>query len=231
MTGLKQTGTVPALTRIDERIEAVAGSVDDLWELRDEGVLDEPLAALVDAHRALAEAETGLTFHRVLLHRLTSGEYPVDAVLLDRINRTVDQLGSETVRRDDLQAKALAVLERAEAAQRTAAPPADGAGLSSRDHAALLAIARGARLRQHLVTQRVSVVTSSGTRIGPDILRRLEDAGLVIRDTSHPLHAGQPVTLTAAGRTALAAAHRPPPPATAPAQRAGAWPVTPSRIP
>ncbi|MFJ4689222.1 hypothetical protein [Streptomyces sp. NPDC088789] len=104
--------------------------------------------------------------------------------------------------------------------------------MSTRDHAALLAIARGARLHEHLITQRVSVVTASGTRIGTDTLRRLEEAGLVTRDTSHPLHAGQPVTLTAAGRTALSASHRPPLPATAPGQRAaGAWPVTPSRTP
>ncbi|MGW4204205.1 hypothetical protein [Streptomyces sp. NPDC004726] len=185
-----------SVTALDHRIELAVGcSVDNLWGQRDRGLLDEPLTALVDAHRALARAETGVTFHHVLLHRLASGEYPVDAALLARIDRTVD------------------------------APSVTAAELSPQDQAALLAIAQGARLREHLLTQRVSVVTASGTWTGSETFRRLESDGLVERDTTRPLHAGQPVTLTGAGRAALSA----PPPSTAPAQRADTWPAPAAR--
>ncbi|MFJ2875862.1 hypothetical protein [Streptomyces sp. NPDC087298] len=33
-----------------------------------------------------------MTFYRVLLHRLSSGEFPVDGALFERIDRTVEQL-------------------------------------------------------------------------------------------------------------------------------------------
>ncbi|MFF6975238.1 MULTISPECIES: hypothetical protein [Streptomyces] len=94
----------------------------------------------------------------------------------------------------------------------------------------LLAIAQGARLRELLLTQRVSVVTASGTRIGAEILRRLEADGLVERDTTHPLHAGQPVALTDAGRTALSAPRPPAPPPAAPSPRVGSWPTPAARF-
>ena len=80
--------------------------------------------------------------------------------------------------------------------------------LSTDDQAALLAIAGGAKLYEHLLTVRMSVTAASGTRIPPTKLWRLEDAGLVVRDTGHPVHAGQPVALTDAGRAALFAARR-----------------------
>lgn len=218
-----------ALTDLDHRIEAATGrGVDTLWEQRDCGLLDGPLAALVDAHRALVQAETGVTFHRVLLHRLASGEYPVDGVLLERIDRTTGQLEDAVAQRAVRQATALAALETVEAATPTK-PSATAVDLSLQDQAALLAIAQGAKLHEHLLTQRVSVVTASGTRIGSETLRRLEAEGFVERDTSHPLHAGQPVTLTGAGREALSAPRRPAPPSTAPVQRAGAWPAPASR--
>ncbi|MFF3556172.1 hypothetical protein ACFYXL_22520 [Streptomyces tsukubensis] len=218
-----------ALTDLDHRIEAATGrSVDTLWEQRDRSLLDGPLAALVDAHRVLFQAETGVTFHRVLLHRLASGEYPVDGALLERIDRTTGQLEDAVAQRDGLQSTALAALETVEAAAPTT-PSATAVNLSPQDQAALLAIAQGARLREHLLTQRVSVVTASGTRIGSETLRRLETGGLVERDTSHPLHAGQPVALTGAGRTALSAPRRTVPPTTTPVQRAGAWPTPATR--
>ncbi|MFI0742986.1 hypothetical protein ACH4PU_33685 [Streptomyces sp. NPDC021100] len=96
--------------------------------------------------------------------------------------------------------------------------------MTAPDIAALLAIAQGAKLHEHLLTQRLSVVTASGTRLPHSQLQRLENAGLVQRDTSHPVHAGQPVTLTDAGRTALPGSRRTNPPA-APSRRAGTWPV------
>jgi hypothetical protein len=211
-----------ALTGLDDRIEvATARSIDNLWEQRECGLLDGPLEVLADAHRALAQAQTGVTFHRVLLHRLASGEYPIDGALLARIDRTVAQMQDAVAQRDHLQTAALAALETVEATLPT--HPALGAvELSAQDQAALLAIARGAKLREHLLTQRVTVVTSSGSRIGSDHLRRLETHGLVQCDTTHPLHVGQPVTLTDA---ALSATRRPTPPSTAPAQRTGAWPA------
>lgn len=56
----------------------------------------------------------------------------------------------------------------------------------------------------------MSVTAASGIRIPQAELQQLEDAGLVVRDTGHPLHAGQPVALTDAGRAALFAARRAP---------------------
>lgn len=101
--------------------------------------------------------------------------------------------------------------------------------MSAPDFAALLAIARGAHLRRHLLISQLSVVTASGTRIPPSVLDRLEGSGLVERDTAHPAIAGQPVTLTDAGRTTLTgrrpegAAATPPPP------RAATWPAPRAR--
>nr|WSX75891.1 hypothetical protein OH826_19760 [Streptomyces sp. NBC_00899] len=75
--------------------------------------------------------------------------------------------------------------------------------LTAPDLAHLLALVRGARLHQNLVTQRLSVVTASGTRLPFPALQRLEKAGLAEVDRNHPLHAGQPVTLTGLGRRTL----------------------------
>ncbi|WP_069628740.1 hypothetical protein [Streptomyces niveus] len=217
-----------ALTDLDHRIEAAVGrSVDTLWEQCDRGLLDESHTRLVEAHRALVQAVTGVTFYRTLLGRLAGGEFPVDQALFDRIDRTVGQLEEAAGTRDERQKATVAVLERVEAD----APRANPAGveLSAPDFAALLAIARGAHLRRHLLTNQLSVVTASGTRIPPSVLGRLEKNGLVERDTAHPAIAGQRVTLTDAGRTTLtgrrpegAAATRPPP-------RAGAWPAPRAR--
>jgi hypothetical protein len=102
----------------------------------------------------------------------------------------------------------LAALEPIEAAAATSMPVAEP--LSTDDQAALLAIAGGAKLYEHLLTGRMSVTAASGTRIPHAKLQRLEDADLVVRDTSHPVHADQPVALTDAGRTALLAARRTP---------------------
>lgn len=69
-----------AVSPLDHRIEAVTGhDVDTLWAYRDRGVLDEPHAHLVDRHRELARAETGVTFYRVLLHRLSTASSPSTA--------------------------------------------------------------------------------------------------------------------------------------------------------
>lgn len=100
--------------------------------------------------------------------------------------------------------------------------------LPADDQAALLGIAGGAKLYEHLLTGRMAVTTASGSRIPYARLLKLEEAGLVSRDTDHPVHAGQPITLTDAGRAELLAPRRPPaadhgptPPA-----RPGAWPST-----
>ncbi|MFH8751898.1 hypothetical protein ACH4GK_33550 [Streptomyces rimosus] len=219
-----------AVSPLDHRVEAATGhDIDTLWTHRDRSLLDEPHARLVDQHRELAQAETGVTFYRTLLHRLSSGEFPVDRALFERIDRTVDQLEEAADIRDTAARRVLAALEPVEAA--TATPPAPGREqISSAGRAALLAIAGGAKLYEHLLTGRLSVTTASGTRIPHAELQRLEGAGLVSRDTSHPVHAGQPVALTEAGRAALTIVHRTAanqvPKATA---RPGAWPSTPAR--
>ncbi|MEV5843668.1 hypothetical protein AB0M32_17070 [Streptomyces sp. NPDC051985] len=189
---------------LDHHIEAATGhDIDTLWDFRDRGVLDEPHAHLVDRHRELAMAQTDVTFHLRLLNRLSSGEFDVDDALFTRIDRTAEQLEEAADARDAAARAVLAALEPIEAAT---AP--DAKQLSTDDQAALLAIAGGAKLYEHLLTGRMSVTTASGTRILHAKLLRLEEAGLVVRDTGHPVHAGQPVTLTDTGRAALVAARR-----------------------
>ncbi|MDX2680116.1 hypothetical protein [Streptomyces soliscabiei] len=198
-----------AVSPLDHRLEAVTGhDIDTLWTYRDRGVLDEQHAQLVDRHRELAKAHTGVTFYLRLLNRLSSGEFDVDSALITRIDRTVDQLEQATAARVAAARKVLATLEPIEAAAAASAP--DVQRLSADDQAALLAIAGGAKLYEHLLTGRMSVTAASGTRIPHAELQRLEDAGLVVRDTGHPVHAGQPVALTDAGRAALSAARRAP---------------------
>ncbi|MEV5048657.1 hypothetical protein AB0N20_29665 [Streptomyces griseoincarnatus] len=198
-----------AVTQLDHRLEAVTGhDIDTLWAYRDRGVLDEPHAQLVDRHRTLANAQIGVTFYLKLLNRLTSGEFPVDGALFVRIDRTVDQLEEAADARDAAAQKVLAALEPVEAA--AAASTSDGGRLSTDDRAALLAIAGGAKLHEHLLTGRLSVTASSSARVPYPQMQQLERAGLIVRDTSHPVHADQPVSLTDAGRAALRDARRTP---------------------
>lgn len=217
--------TKKVLTALDHRIEAAVGhSIGQLWQHRDRDLLDEPHARLADVHRALVQAEQAVTFYRVQLQRLASGEFEVDQALFTRIHRTVATLEEAAVTRDEREHQVTAALEGIEAATRTL-----GTGsvteLSAPEQAALLAIAQGAKLHEHLLTQRLSVVTASGVRVAYSQFQRFEAAGLVVRDDSHPLHAGQPVTLTDAGR-ALLAPRAPGVPTAAPVQRAGAWPTS-----
>ncbi|MFE6163127.1 hypothetical protein ACFQ7F_29910 [Streptomyces sp. NPDC056486] len=216
------------VSQLDHRIEVATGQdVDTLWTYRDRGILDEPHAHLVDRHRELAKAETGVLFHRTLLHRLASGEFPVDSALLGRIDRTVDQLEEAAEVRDTAAQRVLTALEPIEATAQHA--PEGHQQLSAADQAALLSLAGGAKVHAHLLTGRMSVPTASGTRVAYAHLQRLEAAGLVWRDTGHSELAGQPVTLTDAGRTALASSHRHRP-ATAPAPpKPGSWPTAPAR--
>ncbi|MCC2276207.1 hypothetical protein LKL35_12385 [Streptomyces sp. ET3-23] len=218
-----------AVSPLDDRIEAATGhDVDTLWAYRDRGVLDERHTRLVDLHRELAQAETGVIFYRTLLHRLAGGEFPVDAALFERIDRTVGQLEEAADQRDAAARRVLAALEPIEASARTA-PVGRAVPIPAADQAVLLAIAGGAKLYQHLVSGRMSVATASGTRIAYAELQRLESAGLLCRDTGHPVHAGQPVALTESGRAALLAARRPKTTeAPKAATRPGAWPVTPA---
>ncbi|MCZ4101306.1 hypothetical protein G3I60_40035 [Streptomyces sp. SID13666] len=219
-----------AVSSLDHRIEAVTGhDVDTLWTYRDREVLDEPHTRLVDRHRELAQAETGVTFYRTLLHRLTSGEFPVDGPLFERIDRTVDQLEEAADTRDTAAQRVIAALEPIEAAGPTA-PAAGGELISAADQAALLSIAAGAKVHAHLLTGRMSVPTSTGTRVLYTHLQQLEAAGLVSRDTSHTAEAGQPVTLTDTGRAALARSREHRPAAVPPAPKADAWPAAPIRL-
>ncbi|MFJ4828793.1 hypothetical protein ACIP79_02475 [Streptomyces sp. NPDC088747] len=223
------TPTRRAVSPLDHRIEAVTGhDIDTLWACSDRGVLDEPHAHLVDLHRELAKSQTGVIFYLRLLKRLSSGEFDVDDALFARIDRTVDQLEEATDARDAAARQVLAALESIEAAAAALAP--DAQQLSTDDQAALLAIAAGAKLYEHLLTGRMSVTAASGTRIPYTKLQRLEDAGLVVRDTDHPVHAGQPVALTDAGRAALFAARwKPTTQAPQVPARPGTSPATPTQ--
>lgn len=135
-----------SVTQLDHRIEVVTGQdVDTLWTYRDRSILDEPHARLVDRHRDLAKAETGVIFHRTLLHHLASGEFPVDEALFERIHRTVDQLEEAADIRHTAAREVLAALEPIEATAQQSQP--DGhENLSAADQAALLSIAGGAKV-------------------------------------------------------------------------------------
>ncbi|MGK4906448.1 hypothetical protein [Streptomyces albus] len=215
-----------AVTRLDHRVEAATGQdIDTLWAYRDRDVLDERRSRLVDAHRLLSDAEGAVVFHRALIHRISGGDLAVDEHLLDRIGRTLGHLRAAAAARDAAEENLIAALEPVEAEARTATKAAS-AELDPAQAAALLAIAGGAKLHEHLLTGRLSVATASGTRLTHSQYRQLEAAGLVDRDTSHPLRAGQPVALTDTGRAALAKSRRRTTPATPAAPRPGTWPTT-----
>ncbi|GAA2442609.1 hypothetical protein GCM10010433_49770 [Streptomyces pulveraceus] len=140
----------------------------------------------------------------------------------------MEQLEQAVDIRDGAAQRVIAVLEHIEAA--ATAPVGSGDPLSTADQAALLAIVDGATLYQHLLTNRMSVTTASGTRISYEELQRLEGSGLVTRDIDTPVHAGQQVAVTDAGRAALAAARRLTTPQAPPkAGRPGAWPSAHAR--
>ncbi|MFI9829715.1 hypothetical protein ACIHIX_18725 [Streptomyces sp. NPDC051913] len=220
MTAPQPDGLMP--TALDLRIEAAVGyGVEVLRRHRDSGLLDAPHAALADAHSELAAAERDVTFYRVRLARLASSALPVDQALFARIERTLDQLATAAAVRDAKRSVADAALAPIEAAAPRQAPPQ----IATKDAAALLAIAQGAKLHEHLVTHRLAVATPTRTRISYAQLLHLEEMGLVARDTAHPVHAGQPVNLTDAGRAVLTAPRRAGPPGTTPAPLPPALPA------
>ncbi|MEN8654395.1 hypothetical protein ABCR94_28305 [Streptomyces sp. 21So2-11] len=218
-----------AVSPLDHRIEAVTGhDVDTLWAHRDRGVLDAPHARLVDRHRELAQAQTGVTFYRTLLHRLSSGEFDVDSDLFESIDRAVDQLEEAAKVRYVATRRVFAALEPIEATSQRKAP--DGpARLSAIDHAALVSVEVGARVQPNLFTDQMYVTTTSGNGLAYADLQRVEAAGLVARDTTQSVEAGQWLTLTDTGRTALAVSrsHRTAAPPVAP--RPATSPTAPTR--
>ncbi|MGW7094944.1 hypothetical protein [Streptomyces sp. NPDC054874] len=209
-------------TALDHRIETAVGrSVEELRQHRHDGLLDAPHTALADAHRDLVAAERDVGFYRLRLARLASSDLPVDQALFARIDRTLDQLAQAARRRDAKQISAAAALEPIEAS----APRQVPRQIPTKDVAALLAIAQGAKLHEHLVTHRLTVATPTRTRISYAQLQRLEADGFVERDSSHPVQAGQPVTLTDAGRAVLTIPRRAGAPGTAPAPLPPAFPA------
>ncbi|MFE1836465.1 hypothetical protein [Streptomyces sviceus] len=220
MTSPPFDGQMP--TVLDQRIETAVGyGVEELRQHRDGGLLDASHAALANAHRELVAAERDVTFYRARLARLASSELPVDQALFTRIHRTLDQLTKAVGVRDAKHVATAALLEPIEAT----APRQTPRQIATKDVAALLAIAQGAKLHEHLVTHRLAVATPTRTRISYAQLQRLEAMGLVERDTAHPVQAGQPVTLTDAGRAALTVPRSAGPPKTTPVLLPTAFPA------
>jgi hypothetical protein len=218
-------GTTP--TAFDQRIEDTCGhSLSTLREYRNLSLLTDAKARIVDAHHALCAAERSLTYQRRRLHRLLADDVRIEEPTLVRIRRALGALEQASALREACESAVRRELRAAEHAAEQRQPQL--ARLSRQDFAALLAIARGATLRENILTQRLSVSTAAGSRIPYAVLQRLERAGLVTRDDSHPLHAGQPLTVTAAGRSALSGTRRPEttvnPGVPAPS-RPGAWPT------
>ncbi|WP_349017166.1 hypothetical protein [Streptomyces luteolus] len=155
-----------AVSPLDHRLEAATGhDINTLWTYRDRGVLDDQHAQLVDRHRELAKTQTGVTFYLRLLNRLSSGEFDFDGTLFTRIDRGVDQLEEVAGAREAAAREMLAALKPVEAAAASSAPVAQR--LSTDDHAALLAIAGGAKLYEHLLTGRMSVTAATGHSLPP----------------------------------------------------------------
>ncbi|MFF7438993.1 hypothetical protein [Streptomyces sp. NPDC008122] len=205
-------------------IEQAVGDLAGLHHDHQAGLLSEERAGLASAHRDLGAAETAVAYHRNVLLQLSSGAHSVDTALVDRMRRTVRDLAQAVADRDEKQLRASDALEKV----RVLEPPAltTSAELTPHDLAALLSLAAGGTVREHLHTRRVSVRTTQGRAVDYMSFQRLEHHGLVARDTSRGLIVGQPVTLTDAGRSTLVGSRHPAPhtPA-APARPAGAWPV------
>ncbi|MEU1821315.1 hypothetical protein ABZ502_02515 [Streptomyces abikoensis] len=199
------TTSIPAANTwksLDARIERATGwSIEALWAT---GIhAHKALAEVVTAHQALSDAESRVTFYRTRLHRLTGGDLDVDETLFQRIGRTVDHLRDAAAQRDARAVELLRTLKPFEEGNHDRPPPA-GADLLQADYAALVAIAPGgAVLRENLLTHRISVTAPGGTRVTWATFQRLEAQGLVSRDATRSLHAGQPIALTDAGRTCL----------------------------
>ncbi|MFJ4338636.1 hypothetical protein [Streptomyces sp. NPDC088915] len=213
-----------APTALDGPIEQAVGDLASLHHDHHAGLLSEDRAALATAHRDLGTAETAVAYHRNVLMQLSSGTHLVDAALLDRMSRTLRDLAQAVADRDEKQLRAAAALETV----RASAPPTPpiSAELAAHDLAALLSLAAGGTIREHLHTHRVSVRTTQGRLVDYMAFQRLEHHGLVARDTSRDLVVGQPVTLTDAGRsTLIGSRHRAQPKPAAPARPAGAWPA------
>lgn len=211
-------------TALDAAVEQVVGDLTVLHHDHIRGLLPAERSALAAVHRELETAESAVAYHRNVLMRLSSGSYPVDTPLLGRLRRTMHELAQATAARDRLQEGVAAALEAVKAAAPAPAPVDDE--LTPHDFAALLSLAGGGTMREHLLTHRVSVRTVQGRLVELPAFQRLEAHGLVTRDTSRALTVGQPVTLTDTGRTALLGTRRPPAMATpVPARPAGAWPA------
>ncbi|MEU2868686.1 hypothetical protein ABZ769_05695 [Streptomyces olivoreticuli] len=219
--------SLEALTSLDARVERATGW--SIEALRETGMhAGEELAKVAAAHHALSDAERAVTFHRTLLHRITSGEFDVNQALFTRIDRTVAQLQDAAAQRDAWAADLLRTLQPIEERNREQQVH-PGVGLLQCDYAALVALAPGgAILREHLLTHRTSITTPSGSRITQATLQRLETQGLVSRDATHSLHVGQAIALTGTGRACLTR-RATPAPHTAPTATAGVQVTRPHR--
>ncbi|MEC3997174.1 hypothetical protein VSR01_28200 [Actinacidiphila sp. DG2A-62] len=156
---------------------------------------------LARAHQALTHAQADVTHHLRRTHRLSDGRAPADVALLERLERAVHHLAQAVNEYTARLEATVSVLEGLEKTFRDR-EEVDVPELAAPDFAHLLAMARGARLHQHLVTHRLSVITANGRTPYP-VLQRLESAGLVEIDRTRPLHAGQRIELTALGRRTL----------------------------
>lgn len=208
-------------TALDDRIEKLTGHTgQQLHRHHADGLLPADLAVLAEAHQDLLGEEADISYHLRRLHQLSDDQPAVDTALLERLARIMRHLTDAVTRRDECFAAARAVLEPLEQAAHSGEEAGELPELAAPDVAHLLALARGAKLHRNLVTQRLSVVTASGARLPYPAVQRLEKAGLLEIDRSHPLYAGQPVTLTGLGRQTLTgrspATTRPPLPGAAP---------------
>ncbi|MDH6111315.1 hypothetical protein P3T36_003339 [Kitasatospora sp. MAP12-15] len=102
------------LTRFDDRLTRLFGSVDAFRGREDDPATDAAIRNLIEAHRELASIEKGCGFYRGQLHRITDGRRRVDDPLLAELDGALSKLEEYVAYRDRLERdldKLLAPLE------------------------------------------------------------------------------------------------------------------------
>lgn len=119
------------LTRQDARLEAALGqSVTSL--IATGARTDAAAARILDAHRALAEAETRVSFLRVRLINVAAAKRRVDDAVLDQLDAQLEALEVAAEQRDELETALLHLIEVHEKeAARQAQQEATGADVQS----------------------------------------------------------------------------------------------------
>jgi len=81
-----------ALTDADPRVAALVGDIDQLWGLADRPEADPDLRTLANAHIALVDSVTAMSFYRLRINDLTDGRWYMDWPLQETVFTSLDKL-------------------------------------------------------------------------------------------------------------------------------------------